>query len=80
MTYNSPPEDLMAKVCKTTRNKRLTYQVDMTVSKSSTLLYAYDDPDRAAFFIPLTILLVLHIFFLIHIYLYAPNPDNVFFK
>jgi len=79
MTFGNPPPDLLASIYRRPR-KNLILDSGVSVPKSSTLLYSYDDPDSAAFFLPLTILLLVHIYFLVHIYWYAPNPDNVFFK
>jgi len=81
MAHGEIEEDLLGRVQRTPRRRRSGLGLsDLTVSKSSTLIYTYDDPDRGAFFLPLTILLSLHAFFLAHIYLYAPNPENLIFK
>ncbi|CAG7838144.1 unnamed protein product [Allacma fusca] len=73
MTHSDPTVDILAHVYKRTR--RAPAVPECVYPKVSTLSYCYDDPDRSAFFLPLTILLLLHIYFLIHIYVYSPNPD-----
>lgn len=80
MTTGNEIENMLERVQRSPRRRSDAGRSDLSVSKSSTLIYTYDDPDRGAFFLPLTILLSLHAFFLAHIYLYAPNPDNVLFK
>ena len=78
MTYSDPTVDILAHVYKRTR--RAPIVPEYVYPKTSTLLYCYDDPDRTAFFLPLTILLLLHMFFLLHVYFYAPNPEGLFIK
>lgn len=48
----------------------------LPISGLSNLLFSYDDPERTSFFLPLMILLVVHVMFLFYLHIYSPTQTN----